>query len=258
MLRRRAVLRLVLEIQSGPEGHKTWAFKERICANDRSLRRILLHASVDSAGGIGSRVATWWFRASAVFEYAMSRSTYPFLGDLLELGLLLDLPLFFFFRGIVRMNYADLVGASGDLPWGGRMIVVVLMVREQRKPQGGRCGLNMYLSRYFQIHTYMSLLAFLSFMTGGLGQSRSLGFPAVESYTVTNAQTTLLLISRLLVFRSETKIRCSVLPHERPNYISTISRTMYQQQQNNGIEETNIQRIRPALSAACLYRTMAS
>lgn len=61
VLRRRAVLRLVLEIQSGPRGTRQGAFKERICANDRSLRRILLHASVDSAGRGGSLVATWWF-----------------------------------------------------------------------------------------------------------------------------------------------------------------------------------------------------
>lgn len=39
VLQGRAVLRLVLETQSGPRATRHGAFKERICANDRSLRR---------------------------------------------------------------------------------------------------------------------------------------------------------------------------------------------------------------------------
>lgn len=52
----------------------------------------------------------------------------PFLRESLELGYCWIYHSFFF-RGIFLMNYADLVGASGEPPLDGRMRAVVLMVR---------------------------------------------------------------------------------------------------------------------------------
>lgn len=74
----------------------------------------------------------------------------------------------------------------------------------------------MYLTRYVQSHTCMSLLASLLFINGGSGRSRDLDPPSLtnqdkfSNYPPSHMS---------LAFRSEKNLRCSVLGHLHSDHV---------------------------------------